>query len=64
MCLEYDGIPIKDAPSFYWASLIKSMLLYLCCSYARCFYLGFWMENLENMLHWFTHVTEYFIDDN
>jgi hypothetical protein len=64
MCLEYDGSQIKDVPSFCWTSLIKPGLLYLCCGYASCFNLDFWLDNLRSMLHWFTHVLKYFIGDN
>jgi hypothetical protein len=41
MCLEYDGSQTKDVPSFFWTFLIKSGLLYLCCSYTSCFYIEF-----------------------
>jgi hypothetical protein len=52
MCLVYIELP--------WLNL--GYYIYVVATLVAL--LRFWLDNLEIMLHWFTHIMEYFIDDN
>jgi hypothetical protein len=49
MCLEYDGIQVKDMPSFNLSSLIKPGCLHLCCGYVYFLYIDLgWITRIIN----------------